>query len=187
MNFLRTILYCYTRPSKATDCHNWQYIPTVPSMTSTNPYMQGQAAGQPPAAPTILSYGQFHQSPTGAYVQQPQPAGQFATYQTTPYATAVTSYGSWHYAGYGYVHPQSHAYGARPSTSTSTSEATATPIASQRFTFPAYRQPAATAPTTGRGSRKQSHFKGLFAKERELTASYYMPRQTVQPSSQSKA
>jgi hypothetical protein len=145
---------------------------------TTNPY--GQTTGQQTAAPTILSYGQFHQPHAGTY---PAPTGQYATYQTTPYATAVTSYGSWHY-GYGYMPAPPHAYGARPSTITESSTAAAsTP---QRYTFSAYRNPtAATPPTTGRAPRKQSHFKGIFAKERE--SPFYFDVTVVRISPKSEA
>lgn len=135
--------------------------------------------GQQP--PTGYPYGAYHTATPGTYGQP----GTYPTpYQATgAYQTGVTGYGAWPYP-YSYApqqHPQSSAHAQRPTLQTSVTPTSSTPAAPplpQRSTFTSYTPSylresvaaAATGGATGRGSRKQSNFKGLFAKERESVA-----------------
>ena len=131
--------------------------------------------------------------PYGAYHPPPGPYGQALTHApgATPYpsaypshypTTGVTGYGSWPYA-YNYAPGSQHiqtAGASRPlvqtiGVPTATSIPTPTSATSRTTTFSAYTPSylresvaaAATGGATGRASRKQANFKGLFTKERE--------------------
>jgi len=119
----------------------------------------------------VTTYGQYHPS-AGTYTQ---PTSNPSTYPTA-YTTGVTGYGSWHYP-YGYVTQQGQSYASRPpgsgiGVSTSGVSSSQRPsFATYPATYSPYRKdsgqptslPASSA--AARALRKQSNFKGLFAKE----------------------
>jgi len=140
---------------------------------SYNPYTP-QASGQAQSAANTFSYQYL--PPAGTYTQNTPTTSPYpATYQT-PYPTGITGYGSWHYP-YGYVAQQAHTYGQRITASIPTAGVpSATGL--QRTAYTGYASPyapyrkdsAGLAATMSRSPRKQSNFKGLFAKERELNS-----------------
>lgn len=133
-----------------------------------------------PPTSTTYPYGTYPPPRLGAY-SHPQIPGAYP-YQPTGYQTGVTSYG-WPYPyGYGVPHPPQPVHPQRPVAQTPAPMTVHTPsLASphtatlpRTSTFTPYtRESAAAAASggaTGRGSRKQSTVKGLFAKEREMRA-----------------
>lgn len=137
-----------------------------------NPVMLYQSrTGKTSSTQSTPTYGQYYTN-TGAY---PQAANPYAAAYQTPYAAGVSGYGSWPYP-YSYVaHPYSTTSVVASGTSAQISQ-----LGPQRTTFTAYTPYTPyrkdTSQATGgqlasgvtRGPRKQSNFKGLFAKEREL-------------------
>lgn len=136
-------------------------------------------------ASTTFSYGSYH-PPPGTYGQPmthaPGATPYPSTYPTYP-TTGVTGYGAWPYT-YNYAPgSQAHIQTAGPSrpivqtagVPTATSTSTPAPMTPRTTTFSAYtptylRESVAAAGTggaTGRASRKQASYKGLFTKERE--------------------
>ncbi|KAM6500498.1 Transcription initiation factor IID, 18kD subunit domain containing protein [Amanita muscaria] len=124
-------------------------------------------------ASTTYTYGAYHPTALSAYAH-PQTPGAYS-YQAAGYQTGVTGYG-WTYP-YSYapqhpapaVHPQRLQSQAQPATGTQTT--TSAPPRSSTFTSytPSYLRDSAAAASggaaTGRGSRRQSNLRGLFAKE----------------------
>jgi transcription initiation factor TFIID subunit 13 len=139
---------------------------SYPQYTSPSP------AGHPPPTSTTYPYGAY----PGAYTQTP---GGY-TYQAAGYQAGVTSYG-WTYP-YSYIpHTQSYqtSTAATPTApapaiavaQTPTTATTATTTAAPRTTtFTSYtptylRDNLSSSNLTGRSSKKQSNYKGIFAKE----------------------
>lgn len=150
-------------------------------------YTQPGNQQQPPTSATY-PYGAYHPPAPGPY-GHPHPQSQQGypnPYAAPgPYQTGVTGYG-WPYQ-YSYIpqqqqqqHPQSTvprpAVQATQPVAVQGASTSAIPPAPQRSTTftsytPSYLRESVTAASTGgatgRGSRKQSNFKGLFTKERE--------------------
>lgn len=142
---------------------------------------------------TIMSYPTYPvttqpgQQGATAYPYSTYPPGPYgqSTPGTTPYptysypTTGVTGYGTWPYT-YNYTPGPQQAKSAatsRPTVQTAGASSAASTLATPRtMTFTSYTPShlkesvaaASSGGATGRGSRKQTNFKGLFTKECEL-------------------
>lgn len=135
----------------------------------------------------------YYSSQTGQHTPGTYPYSAYhpSAYSQTPGAYPYQTAGGYPAAGYGATWPYSYSYyqprpsvGSAPSSVPAIGQAqgsTSTTPAPQRTSFNAYTPSyaresvaaAATGGATGRGGyKKQSHFKGLFAKECALTATF---------------
>ncbi|KAK2466893.1 hypothetical protein APHAL10511_001151 [Amanita phalloides] len=139
------------------------------------PHYTASSGAHPPPTSTTYPYSAYHPTALSGY-GHPQTPGAYS-YQAAGYQTGVTGYG-WTYP-YSYVpqHPQSAVQRLQPQTPASvgaqTTATTAPSVPQRSSTFTSYTPSyvrdsvaaAATGGATGRGSRRQSNLRGLFAKE----------------------
>lgn len=137
---------------------------------------------QPGQPATTFPYGAYHPSAYGQALTHTAGATSYPSGYPT-YSTGVTSYGTWPGYAYNYAPGSQHhiqtTSATRPTVQTvgmptTTSAHTPASAAPRTTTFTAYTPSylkesvvaAGTGGATGRGSRKQANFKGMFTKER---------------------